>query len=258
MRRGLLCLAFAPWFFPDSRRAYSPGDSKPPDRFVRRLTIGFCLVALVLGALEAWTSRCEMNPDGIQYLDKPSAYRQGDFRDALNPQWSPLYPWPIAGAEAMVHPSREQECALVHAVNFTLFAASIASFFFFLKSMPSPASTSFLLVSYAAFLYCSLDFTHLRYVTLDLLVNCFAFIVAGLLARMSNGDATLRHHTALGLALAVGYFAKAPFLPIAVVCLFLAFLVGRKRALISIGVFLCLTVLTTPLFRSQTSLHTRR
>src|SRR5215469_6753972 len=59
-------------------------------------------------ALEAWTSRFEMNPDGIQYLDNPSAYRQGDFRDALNPQWSPLYPWPIAGAEAMVRPSREQ------------------------------------------------------------------------------------------------------------------------------------------------------
>jgi hypothetical protein len=131
-----------------------------------------------------------MNPDGIQYLDNPSAYRQGDFRDALNPQWSPLYPWPIAGAEAMVRPSREQGVRARARRQFHTFRGVDCVLLFFLKSMPSPASTSFLLVSYAAFLYCSLDFTHL-YVTLDLLVNCFAFIVAGLLARMSNGDATL-------------------------------------------------------------------
>jgi hypothetical protein len=37
--------------FPGLAASIQPGDSKPPDRFVRRLTIGFCLVALVLGAL---------------------------------------------------------------------------------------------------------------------------------------------------------------------------------------------------------------
>jgi hypothetical protein len=74
-------------------------------------------------------------PDGIQYLDNASAYRQGNFRNALNLQWSPLYPWLVAGAEAIVRPSHEQEFGLTHAVNFTLFAATIACFSLFLKSM---------------------------------------------------------------------------------------------------------------------------
>ena len=138
-----------------------PGASKPPDRFHRRLTIGFCLVALVLGAFEAWMSRFEMSPDDIQYLDNASAYRQGDFRDALNAQWSPLYPSLIARAEAIVRPLHEEKFGLAHAINFSVFAASIVCFLFFLKSMPRAASTTFLLLNYAAFLYCSLDFTHL-------------------------------------------------------------------------------------------------
>jgi hypothetical protein len=72
-------------------------------------------------------------------------------------------------------------------------------------------------------------------------VNCFAFIVAGLLARIASGEASLRDQAALGLALALGYLAKAPFLPIAVVCLGLAFVFGRKRTLVGVAVFLCVT-----------------
>jgi hypothetical protein len=218
-----------------------PGASKPPDRFARRLTIGFCLVALVLGAFEAWEARFDMNPDGIQYLDNASLYAHGDFQNALNTQWSPLYPWLIVGAEAIVRPSREQEFALAHGVNFAVLAASIGCFLFFLKSLPQPAPGGLLLLSYAAFLYCTLDFTHLRYVTPDLLVNCFAFAVAGLLARIANGAAKPRLHAALGLALALGYLAKAPFLPIAIVCLSLACLFDWKRAVVSAAVFLCAT-----------------
>ena len=226
---------------PGHAMSTQPGASKPPERLARRLTIGFCLVALVLGAFEAWTSRFEMNPDGIQYLDNASLYARGDFRNALNAQWSPLYPWLIAGAKAIVGPPREQEFALAHGVNFMVFVASIGCFLFFLKSMPRPAPVSFLLLSYATFLYCTLDFTHLRYVTPDLLVNCFAFAVAGVLVRIMNGDAAVILHAALGFVLALGFLAKAPFLPVAIVCLGLAMILGRKRAVVAAAVFLCTT-----------------
>jgi hypothetical protein len=71
-----------------------------------RLTIGFCLIAIVLGAAEAWTSRFSMNPDGVQYLDNATAYSSGDFHNALNSQWSPLYPWLIAAWFAHSGPAR--------------------------------------------------------------------------------------------------------------------------------------------------------
>lgn len=218
-----------------------PGTEAPPDALIRRLTIGFCLVTLVLGALQAWTTRFDMNPDGIQYLDNAAAYWHRDFPSALNTQWSPLYPWLIGALSAIVHPSREQEFPLVHVLNFFLYAMSLVGFLFFVYSMSRLLSASsvasLFLLSYSAFLYCSLDFTSLGFVTPDLLVNFFAFIVAGLLVRIAAGDKRARQFVALGVTLGLGYLAKAPFLPIGVLCLAITGLLGRRRTLWACAVF---------------------
>ena len=222
-----------------------PGTGTPADRLIRRLTIGFCLVALVLGAVQAWTTRFDMNPDGIQYLDNAAAYLARDFHNALNTQWSPLYPWLIGALSAIVHPTREQEFPLVHLLNFVLYAMSLAGFLFLVRSMrrlvPAGSLTSLVLLSYSAFLYCSLDFTSAGFVTPDLLVNFFAFVAAGLLMRIAAGDQRARHFVALGVTLGIGYLAKAPFLPIGVLCLAIAATLGRKRVLLACAVFAAIT-----------------
>jgi len=51
---------------PGALASTPPGTGTPPDALIRRLTIGFCLVALLLGALQAWTAGFDMNPDGKQ------------------------------------------------------------------------------------------------------------------------------------------------------------------------------------------------
>ena len=195
----------------------------------------------MLGALQAWRGRFEMNPDGIQYLDNAAAYWQGDFPNALNSQWSPLYPWLIGALSAIVHPTREQEFPLVHLLNFLLFAMSLAGFLFFARPLrrlvPVCCAASLLLLSYSAFLYCSLDFTSLGLVTPDLLVNFFAFVAAGLLLRIAAGDKRARQFSALGVALGLGYLAKAPFLPIGVLCLLTAGWLGRKRTLLACAAY---------------------
>ena len=93
------------------------------------------------------------------------------------------------------------------------------------------------LLTYSAFLYCSLDFTSPGFVTPDLLVNFFAFVAAGLLVRIAAGDQSARQFAALGVTLGLGYLAKAPFLPIGVVCLLIAGLLGRRRTLLTCAVF---------------------
>ena len=222
-----------------------PGTGTPADRLIRRLTIGFCLVALVLGAVQAWTTRFEMNPDGIQYLDHAAAYLHGDFHNALSTQWSPLYPWLIGALSAIVQPSREQQVPLVHLLNFILYATSLWGVLFFVRSLrgllPGSSRAGWLLVSYSAFLYCSLDFTGPGFVTPDLLVNFFAFVAAGLLMRIATGDQRARQFVALGATLGLGYLAKAPFLPIGVLCLAMAAVLGRKRTLWTCAVFAAVT-----------------
>ncbi len=228
-------LSISSLFSPGLSTSTQPGTGTPPDELIRRLTIGFCLVALVLGAFEAWTTRFDMNPDGIQYLDNAAAYRQGDFQNALSTQWSPLYPWLIAALSAVVRPTPEQEFPLVHLLNFAIYALTLAGFLFFLRSVhqltPAPNRVGLLLLSHSAFLYCSLDFTNLLYVAPDLLVSFFAFLAAGLLVRMAGGSARAIEYAALGATLGLGYLAKAPWLPIGLCCLAMAFILGRKRAL---------------------------
>ena len=206
--------------------------------WVRRLTIGFCLIAIVLGAAEAWTSRFAMNPDGVQYLDNATAYSNGDFHRAVNSQWSPLYPWLIGAWFAAVRPSPYLEFPLVHLLNFLIYLLSLAGFLFFLKCVleriPEEKRTpairvSVVLIACSSFLYCSLDFTNLAYVTPDLLVSLFAFLAAGLLLRIAAGTASASGYVALGAVLGLGYLAKTPFLVFGVLCLAIVAVLGSKR-----------------------------
>jgi hypothetical protein len=53
------------------------------------------LLAILLGVVHAWAaiSSHSMNADGIAYLDIGDAYLRGDWANAINPVWSPLYSW---------------------------------------------------------------------------------------------------------------------------------------------------------------------
>lgn len=186
------------------------------DLWVKRLTIGFLVIAIALGAAQAWTSRYAMNPDGVQYLDNASAYSSSDFQHALNSQWSPLYPWLIGAWLAVFHASPYLEFPLVHLLNFLIYLLSLAAFLFFLKGVlgriPEEKHAPVLLIACSSFLYCSLDFTNLAYVTPDLLVSLFTFLAAGFLLRIASGSASASRYVALGAVLGVGYLAKTPFL----------------------------------------------
>ena len=185
----------------------------------------------MLAAVQAWTVRFDMNPDGVQYLDNADAYRTGDWLHAVNSQWSPLYSWLIGGLFNIVRPTRFQEFPLVHLLNFAIFVASLAAFLFFLRSLPplGARTVSLFLVCCSAFLYCSLDLTSLTYVTPDLLVSSFVFLSAGLLIRIGSRNAAARHYAALGVTLGFGYLAKAPFLLFGLLCLAMTIVLARRQ-----------------------------
>jgi hypothetical protein len=216
----------------------SSDDGAQAEWWIRRLTIGFCLIAFLLGAAQAWTSRFAMNNDGVQYLDNAGAYWAGDFQHAINSQWSPLYPWVIGALFAAVRPSPLSEFPVVHLLNFFIYLLSLAGFVFFfncvLEMIPQGKRTpaigvSLALIAYPSFLYCSLDFTTLAYVTPDLLVSFFAFLAAGLLLRIAAGTASRSQYIALGVVLGLGYLSKTPFLLFGLLCLGMATALARKQ-----------------------------
>src|SRR5258707_7530980 len=91
-------------------------------------------MALALGAAQAWATRFTMNPDGISYLDIGDAYWRGDWHNAINAYWSPLYSWILGFFLKVVKPSAYWEYPLVHLVNFLIYVAALGCFEFFLKT----------------------------------------------------------------------------------------------------------------------------
>jgi hypothetical protein len=188
-----------------------------------------------------------MNPDGVSYLDIAGACARGDLAASLNPYWSPLYPWLLAGALALVRPTAYWECALVHGVNFLVFLAALVAFEWFLTEwlrdrraragregaatlMPEWVPVGF---AYALFAWTSRRLVTVSFVTPDMCVAFFVYLSAALTLRLRRLGPAPARSLGLGLVLGLGYLAKAVLFPVGFVFLGASALAagGRRPAL---------------------------
>src|SRR5579864_2910251 len=220
-------------------------DSSPPS--YRGLRIAYWCVALALGAADAWANRFTMNPDGVSYLDIGDAYWHGDWHNAINAYWSPLYSWILGFFLKVVKPSAYWEYPLVHLVNFLIYVAALACFEFFLKAfiadrrrrdqellkegqMGLPES-SWWLLSYSLFVSSSIILIGLRFATPDMCVAALVYLASGLILRMRAGAATRKSYLVFGACLGFAYLTKAVMFPLGFAFLFAALLKSRTKAL---------------------------
>ena len=220
-------------------------------------------VSFVIGALAAWCSRTTMYPDGISYLDIGDAYWRGDWHNALNAYWSPLYSWLIGAAFKVFRPSIQAEFPTVHLVNFLMYLVALACFSFFIdtfikqyaKSKEEAALSddirlpiwALYVAAYSVFLTSSLLLITISFASADMLVAAVVYFASGVLLRMRDGNAGTKLFVAFGAALAIGYYGKTAMFPIAFAFLLIAAVI-RKRAgrtlkplLLAFGAFLLAT-----------------
>jgi hypothetical protein len=212
----------------------SPPAAEAPRLELRLRRIGR-LLAIVLCGLHAWVARHTMNPDGISYLDLADAYGRGDWANALNTYWSPLYCWILEAVFAAVRPTPYWECAVVHAVNLALFLTALVCFECLLGEVlkvvrcqgeatggetqtPLPCWVVLGLM-YALFIWTSRQLITVSHVTPDMIVAACVYLAAALLLRMRRTQTGWRLSLALGLVLGVGYLAKAVLFPLGFVFL---------------------------------------
>jgi hypothetical protein len=206
---------------------------------------------LVLAGLQAWNARFMATPDGVSYVDLSDAIVTGHLGDIVNAYWSPLYPALIGVARLIVRPGGYWEFALVHALNFLLFAVSIAAFEYFLAAVSVAAArlgrhdldTAIgRLIAYVIFGVLSLMMTPLSLPTPDLIVTSATFIAFGAMLRLRDDPSRAGNAVMLGLALAVGALAKSFFVPWSLVVLGLAWIATRRAGwrptAIAVGVWL--------------------
>src|SRR5690348_12503303 len=197
-----------------STSAFTSG--RPPRSLTLRASCW--VVALTLGAVQSWTSRFTMNPDGISYLDIGDAYWRHDWHNAINAYWSPLYSWILGFFINVIKPSPYWEYPLVHLVNLAIYFVTLGSFEFLLTTIVSKVhqrtshteriliqEPELRLLGYSIFLSSALVLIGLNTVTPDLLTAAFIFLAAALALRVRSADSKKKPTLALGLVLGFGY-----------------------------------------------------
>jgi hypothetical protein len=176
-----------------------------------------------------------MFPDGVSYLDVGDAFWGGNFHDAINAYWSPLYPCVLGLFLKIFKPSVYWEYPLVHLMNFVLYAAALVCFAAFLNILIEQLELSkedatrseiglpvwaWYIAGYSAFVSSALLLISVRFPSPDMMVAALLFLASALLLKIRTGKATWGTFVSLGLVLGIAYLAKAVMFLLAVPFLF--------------------------------------
>ena len=177
-----------------------------------------------MALLQAFAYMHSVSPDSISYLDIAEFIARGEWEQAVNGYWNPLYPALLAITLSLNPFGPGAEAAFAHLVNCFAFLLLCWIFTRFLRQiLSSPSSGSdvsqdkFLLqLAFCLFLWCSLWMINLCHLLPDMLVACSFLGASTLLLKFMNGRGNWRTAMGMGLVLASGYFAKAIMFPIGI------------------------------------------
>jgi hypothetical protein len=202
-------------------------------------------LSLLIGAVSAWLTRSDMNPDGISYLDISDRWLAGDLGGVVNGYWSPLYPALLAAVRFVMRPAAQFEFRAAHVANFVVFVIGLITFSVLIRELLARSSWEpwrrnlLILWGYGLFLWSSAGQVNLSIVTPDLLVSASVWLVA-FLALKASDDRPL-FSAALGVASAIAFLVKSVMFPIGLV--FLVAGIPRRRwlraAIVSSLAFVC-------------------
>jgi len=213
-------------------------------RNLRLLRAFFWLATIVTGFLQAWSVRFWLSPDATNYLDIATAYLRGDWENAVNAYWSPLFCWLLALSLRVLHPGPYWESTLLHLLNFAALLVSLLSFEFFFRAFlrarkqwgwsggesEALPELGWWALGYALFLSTSLFVLSAAISTPDVWVAVLTYFVAGLILRICTNGGSWGLFAALGFALGFAYLAKSFYSPMSFVFLLTAWLAaGNPR-----------------------------
>ena len=165
-----------------------------------------------------------MNVDGISYLDMGDAYLRGGWRMLVNGHWSPLYPWLLGVAKALVKPSAYWEFAVLHLVNFVAYIFAVFSFDLMLRQViadetrnrniahsgtPLP-DWALMAMSYLIFLWSSLILNNIEKESPDMLMSVFVYLVTAIILYLRKSPGSWLAFFCLARSLDLDIWQKRP------------------------------------------------
>jgi hypothetical protein len=237
----------------ESLESFSPLERQ--QRLNTRIRRLYWAAGIMLGLLQAWTSRMTIVDDTVNFLDMGDHIWRGHWSMAVNGMWNPLYAAILGVMNGVLRPSAYWEYPLVHLVLFFIFLFTLWCFDSLLLELislrQSRESTEelsipvwvWLIIGYTLFLWSSLQLIGVKETNPDMLVAAFFYLACKSLIRIGRGSAGWLAYSGLGLALGLGYLSKAIMFPVSAICLGLALILGLRfgqgrRACSAILVFL--------------------
>jgi hypothetical protein len=234
----------------------SETSSRPPRVF-------FWCVAIVVGLIQVWAHRYNINPDSISYIEIAQSAREAGWKSYVNGYWSPLYPFLLSHVFRIFNPSPLWESTALILTNLVIYLAKLACFEWFLKELillrkasqrqaesgfPIPSRTLWIW-GYVFFLWAGQFWVTPGGVSPDLCVAGLSYLATTALIRIYRGQASWATFVFFGVVLGLGYLAKAPMFPLAIVflvCGFLAAGSGRPALARSMVAVLAFLVIAAP------------
>ena len=186
-------------------------------------------LCLAWAAIIAFSHRNQMDPDGFSYLQMAARAANGDFPALVNSHWSPGYPALLGVLLAVFRTAApENAFAVAHFLNYLIFIAATGSFVYFLRGWRGLIRENDSLVvpvGFVLFLKFGVDWLGVHNCTPDLAVGAVVLAAAGILCRLAQEGPPWILMPLLGFVLGIGYYVKAPLLPLSLFLFVLLFLI---------------------------------
>jgi len=195
------------------------------------------LVAVV-GVIDMWGSRFNVNPDGISYIEMAQHAVAGGPDGFINGYWSPGYPILMAPILRLVGHDWVTAVPALHVVNLALFLLAGWLLTRVLRATSADAFRRFAApVGTAVYLAIAIKCIGLGLVTPDVAVMLVVLAAAACCLQLEHSLQPSRVAVALGATLATGYWLKGIMLPLGAMLLVLLWLLPphTERARRKIG-----------------------
>ncbi|MBX9666419.1 MAG: hypothetical protein K2X93_02325 [Candidatus Obscuribacterales bacterium] len=173
--------------------------------------------------------------DDCSYLDQARYFSHFDWLNGVNGYWSPLYPFVLGLLFKLFNTSSQDHASVAKFVNVAIFIGLFFAFDFFLRQfillykekiqlLSARARVSdrqWMVVSYSLFAWVFLAVMAINQSTPDQLVAISFFLSTAIVMQIYR-DPKLWRFALLGVALGMGYLAKAVMVPAVVTFIFLS------------------------------------
>ena len=191
-----------------------------------RLNVLWFLFFACIGLVKLWVDRFMASPDFVSYTEIAYAYLQADWHYALNSAWPPLFSWLLMIPISLTN-SPESEIVACHVLQYVIFLLSLATFALVIRELlrkyilPEASARLNARSAFVVSVYWLVGggllvmINPVTLLTPDTLQFPIVFLLLYLLVVYSSRPLTLGSSVGFAAIIAIGYYAKSVFIPLA-------------------------------------------